>query len=259
MNLNDKVSDVCIDGNWLWPVHIVQKIGDLLVYPNHVLRDEERDRLYWKTRLDKLCDFSTSGVWDDIRAFRDEVSWHRVIWFSQNIPRHSFICWVAINCKLSTQDRLERWDVPCGSVCCLCDKVKESHDHLLIGCSYAKSVWRWFRGKAGLDGIIDRIEHGHSQWNDVINAMAGTVCNKGVWSIIIRLVFVAVIYFLWQERNARTFRNDVSSHEVIAKRIYEVVRLRLMGLQVKKSMQSQSAAKVWHFNFDDGGGTHLSV
>ncbi|XP_071713497.1 uncharacterized protein [Rutidosis leptorrhynchoides] len=181
-----------------------------------------------KTRLDKLCDFSTSGVWDDIRDFRDE-------------------------------DMLERWDVPCGSVCSLCNLVQESHNHLLIGCSYAKSIWRWFRGKAGLDGIIDRIEYGNDHWIDVINAMAGTVCNKGIWSIIRRLVFAAVIYQLWQERNARTFKNESSSYEVIAKRIYEVVRLRLMGLQVKKSMQSQSAAMVWHFSFVDGDGTHLSV
>ncbi|XP_071733553.1 uncharacterized protein [Rutidosis leptorrhynchoides] len=190
---------------------IVQKIGDLLVYPNHVLRDEERDR-----------------VWDDIRASRDE-------------------------------DILERWDVPRGDVCCLCNQVQESHDHLLIGCSYAKSVWRWFRGKAGLDGIIDRIEYGTSQWNDVVNIMAGTICNKGIWSIIRRLVFAAVIYHLWQERNARIFENDSSSHDVIAKRVFEVVRLRLMGLQVKKSMQSHSAAKVWKFSFGDGGPTHLSV
>ncbi|XP_071693155.1 uncharacterized protein [Rutidosis leptorrhynchoides] len=155
--------------------------------------------------------------------------------------------------------RLEWWDVPCGEVCYLCNQIQESHDHLLIGCSFAKSIWRWFRGKAGLDGIIDRIEYGSNQWNDVVNAMAGTVCNKGIWSIIRRLVFSAVIYHLWQERNARTFKNDSSTYEVIAKRVFEVVRLRLMGLHVRKSMQSHSAAKVWNFSFDDGGDSQLSV
>nr|GFA58411.1 RNA-directed DNA polymerase, eukaryota, reverse transcriptase zinc-binding domain protein [Tanacetum cinerariifolium] len=47
--------------------------------------------------LCKIGDFSVSNVWADLAKVKPMVSWHKLVWFSQNIPRHAFMVWLAVN------------------------------------------------------------------------------------------------------------------------------------------------------------------
>ncbi|KAJ6956790.1 hypothetical protein NC653_038867 [Populus alba x Populus x berolinensis] len=40
------------------------------------------------------------------------VDWHDIVWFKNAVPRHAFLLWVAIQRKLSSQDRLHRFGIP---------------------------------------------------------------------------------------------------------------------------------------------------
>ncbi|XP_071716678.1 uncharacterized protein [Rutidosis leptorrhynchoides] len=89
----------------------------------------------------------------------------------------------------------------------------------------------WFsksipRSKAAMDDLIDLIVDGNVSWIEFILKLSAKSCTKSIWSVIRRLVASAVIYHLWQERNAR---------------------LRLIGLKIKPSAQSVSAAAIWGF------------
>ncbi|XP_071694504.1 uncharacterized protein [Rutidosis leptorrhynchoides] len=62
-----------------------------------------------KSNDNKQVQFSTKQVWLDLRDNYPVVDWHKVIWFPQFEPKRAFILWLAVNRKLSTQDRLQKW------------------------------------------------------------------------------------------------------------------------------------------------------
>ena len=55
--------------------------------------------------------------------------------YKENItqqPKHSFCAWLAIRDRLSTRDRLSRWDRSIPLSCLLCGGNYESRDHLFF-------------------------------------------------------------------------------------------------------------------------------
>ncbi|XP_013617494.1 PREDICTED: uncharacterized protein LOC106324013 [Brassica oleracea var. oleracea] len=53
--------------------------------------------------------FSSSRTWDQLRVHHNAVEWSKVTWFSEAIPRFSFIAWLAVRNRLSTGDRTRAW------------------------------------------------------------------------------------------------------------------------------------------------------
>ncbi|XP_071733557.1 uncharacterized protein [Rutidosis leptorrhynchoides] len=247
LTLKSTVNDIR-DGNELrWPVVLLQKYSNILSYkPQFSIGNQ--DEVRWVSIDGKLADHSTSRAWLDMKVTRKDVKWHKLVWFSQNIPRNAFILWVATNQKLTTQDRLESWMVQDDKLCAFCNQVKDSHNHIFIDCQYAKDVWDHFRNKAALDDIIDIIINANISWVELIELMSNKKRNKSIWSIIRRLVIGSIIYHLWQERNARLFKSEQRNVDTLSKHIEEVVRLRLMGLNIVKSSHSTIAAAMWKFN-----------
>ncbi|PWA78109.1 hypothetical protein CTI12_AA217300 [Artemisia annua] len=45
----------------------------------------------------------------DMHINGDIAGWHKLMWFSQNIPKHAFILWLAVQKKLPTQDNIRKW------------------------------------------------------------------------------------------------------------------------------------------------------
>jgi len=58
--------------------------------------------------------------WENLRFHNQVVEWHDIVWFKNAVPRHSFLLWVAVQQKLTTQDRLHRFGIhglnQCSSV-----------------------------------------------------------------------------------------------------------------------------------------------
>ncbi|PWA74890.1 hypothetical protein CTI12_AA247190 [Artemisia annua] len=55
-------------------------------------------------------DFFYKAAWGDLRDNDMEVQWSKLVWYSQGIPSHMFIVWMAVNERLQTQDRIMRWN-----------------------------------------------------------------------------------------------------------------------------------------------------
>nr|GEZ40881.1 hypothetical protein [Tanacetum cinerariifolium] len=88
----------------------------------------------------RLLDFSVSNVWEDIRMGGALVSWSNLVWFSQCIPRHSFVYWLAIHGKLKTHDNKSHGDRNVSLLCIFCGMVPDSHDHLFYDCNFLKCI-----------------------------------------------------------------------------------------------------------------------
>ncbi|GKG33881.1 RNA-directed DNA polymerase, eukaryota, reverse transcriptase zinc-binding domain protein, partial [Tanacetum coccineum] len=108
--LSCKVADVIKNGAWDWPVDISNSFDALSVIPPPILVQDKPDVVTWKSVKGRLYDFFVSAVLDDIRKHGPLVPWAKLVWFSQCIPRYSFMLWLAILGRLKTHDSMRHWD-----------------------------------------------------------------------------------------------------------------------------------------------------
>jgi hypothetical protein len=60
------------------------------------------------------------------------VDWHKVVWFSQAIPRHAFIPWLALRDALVRKEKMCSWGFTGPSVYMFCYGCQESRGHLFL-------------------------------------------------------------------------------------------------------------------------------
>ena len=186
----------------------------------------------------KLSKFSVSQTYQDMQIENMDVNWNKVVWYSQNIPKHSFILWLAIQNRLTTQDKIKSWGSYDLMVCPLCYKDMDSHQHLFFTCNYSQKIWGKILQKLQMD--CHKLE-----WNDIIRKFAECYNGKNIDSIVRRLCLAASVYYVWQERNKRLFSMEKRNEEEVYSLICDTVRLRLMSLKVKLSKATAKIQSVW--------------
>ncbi|GKB62304.1 hypothetical protein Tco_0918490 [Tanacetum coccineum] len=71
--------------------------------------------------------------------------------------------------------------------------------------------------------------------NNTVKEISKMKANNNIDSIVSRLVFGAVVYFIWQKRNTRMFKQIKRNEESLVQTIKETVRLRMRSFSVKES------------------------
>ncbi|GJW50507.1 RNA-directed DNA polymerase, eukaryota, reverse transcriptase zinc-binding domain protein, partial [Tanacetum coccineum] len=107
-----------------------------------------------------------------------------------------------------------------------------------------------------LDSKLDFVSN---VWGEVISSITNRSANNSIWSVIQRLVFGASVYFIWQERNARLFRNTEWSEDVLFKQVVDTVRLKLMSLKIRKSVNVKIPADMWNLVLCNGSGKNIGL
>ncbi|GKC69795.1 reverse transcriptase zinc-binding domain-containing protein [Tanacetum coccineum] len=148
-------------------------------------------------------------------------------------PRHAFILWLATKERLATQDRIAKWNGQISTECPLCKKEKDSHEHLFFKCDYAEKIWYSLKVKMGRT-------HYNNELKSIKTSLSQTKANKNIGKVIARIALAAAVYFIWQERNWRIFKQEDRSVEL--KIITDNIRLRLMSLKVKQTSLNDFAS-----------------
>ena len=65
--------------------------------------DSKEDIMVWRNKEGKEGNFSVTQAYYDLLNDSDKVKWYKTVWFSQNIPKHAFLLWMAVKNKLLTQ------------------------------------------------------------------------------------------------------------------------------------------------------------
>ena len=117
------------------------------------------------------------------------------MWFKNVVPRHSFLLSVAVQQKLTTQDRLHRFGIHGPNRCSLCLHNNEDHNHLFFECSYTAIWW----------DVCDRCNTPRMTkgWDEWIRWATFTWHGKSFINFSRKLGFAATVYYIWQERDAR--------------------------------------------------------
>ncbi|PWA82932.1 reverse transcriptase domain, Reverse transcriptase zinc-binding domain protein [Artemisia annua] len=140
-DIDDKVKmyEMIEDGEWNTKVDWVKNL--LTNIPVPIIHNDTKDEAMWVTKDNKKGKFTIGSVWKDWKEEGQKVMWSSFVWFSQCIPKHSFILWLAINDRLSTQERLLRWYPERQMTCTFCGNEPDSIKHLFFECTYSLNIW----------------------------------------------------------------------------------------------------------------------
>ncbi|XP_071694787.1 uncharacterized protein [Rutidosis leptorrhynchoides] len=216
---NDKLCDIWHNNAWTWPIerhnlyHVINNTNQVIIRNTH-------DRLCWRDLSGNLCPFSVNIAWNSIRHCATDVDWFYIVWFAHCIPRHSFVLWLAMGNRLKTHD--------------LTTRQSALDDHHIL-------VWDRVRNKMQLQ-IQQHV------CSDVASELAHITHCKSARVIEAKLLLGASVYFLWQERNARIFKNQTRSVDKLMEVIFSTVRLKFMSLRWKNSIQAQTLKASWKIN-----------
>lgn len=107
------ISDVMVGNDWNFRNTRDRNVQSMIrqVKEFHVTLEENvEDAVLWKAG-DQVYgkQFSVHSTWEMIRARREEVVWHKLVWYVQGVPRYAFITWLAVKEKLSTGVKMRAW------------------------------------------------------------------------------------------------------------------------------------------------------
>ncbi|XP_021979811.1 uncharacterized protein LOC110875927 [Helianthus annuus] len=163
--------------------------------------------------------------------------------------------WLIMRRKLLTQDIILQWDLSrrknMNMMCCLlCYENVDSHEHLFFECSFSSKVWLMVREKAGMANVDQK-------WSSIVSWLKARGRSKTAAHFVSKLVVGATAYVIWQERNARLFRNQTRPPDTIRDTIFKTIRYKLMGVKFRQCSNVARLRGAWGIGeetvSDDGG------
>lgn len=143
--LSASVSDAVVNGDWFFPPAPSEDAVTLQIVMSTTrvpTPSSGPDVYLWRGQTGGfVSDFSSHVKWNRLRTTAPMVPWYEVVWFKEDIPRCSFVTWLAMLARLPTRDRLLSWGLKVPGSCVLCADGIESHDHLFFNCPFAVGIW----------------------------------------------------------------------------------------------------------------------
>ncbi|XP_056862460.1 uncharacterized protein LOC130510134 [Raphanus sativus] len=196
--IDSSVSEVVTTGAWRQTRSrspILRRLRQALPSQIPDIDSSEEDYYMWRiATTDPPSVFSTSRLWSSLNPSPPPVTWHKVVWFSQRIPKHSFIVWLLLKGMMLTRDRLRSWGLAVPPDCLLCGHAPETANHLFFQCQYSVAVWNL---------LLSNLRMAHpSNLQDVVNWLRTSPARSNLKPVL-KLVFQGAVYFIWRERNSR--------------------------------------------------------
>ncbi|XP_022019436.1 uncharacterized protein LOC110919478 [Helianthus annuus] len=111
-------------------------------------------------------------------------------------------------------------------------------------------VWHIVRPKVGMETV-------QSKWVEIVNWLLARSKSKLAADYVARVLVAASAYVIWQERNARIFKNQVRPPDIVSAQIIQLVRYKLMGVRLKNTGNVRILLREWEIHgkdtIDDGG------
>ena len=234
---NATVSSIIHGHSWQWPPANSTELLVLKETTNSLPYSPSggQDSIQWLPIASGR--FSICSAWAHIREVKALVPWRHMVWFSGNLPKASFILWLAVKRCLGTQDRLH--NLPLDTVCLFCSLQLESHDHLFFDCPYSRQLWRSISQKGNFTSPT-------IPWELLISWVSS--CWKGhSLQIKINLLCLSItIYHLWRERNDIFHSHSSKSVQDLVVLIEHDVRLKLSTYrEVRDTPHHRALQVVW--------------
>lgn len=220
------------------PVSFLKDIEDALHQQSQKRIEDKEDVVLWKGKTGSYQPFfSTRDTWNHTRTTSNKVAWHKGVWFTHATPKFSFCTWLAMHNRLSTGDRMEKWNTSSSPNCVLCPNSFENRDHLFFSCSYSTQVWKsiaknLFKANFSTD------------WHSIVDYVSNTQTDR-LQSFLARYTFQASIYAIWRERNAREHGEEPTPAARLLRRIDKQIRNQLSTIRMDGDHRYDLDLQVW--------------
>ena len=181
------------------------------------LEENAVDVFVWRWSPDGV--YSARSAYDILHCGAVVFQGAERIWRTWAPLKIKIFIWLASRRRIWTADRRLRHGLDARPKCWLCDQESETADHILVTCSFSKSVWwetfAWARRNCSF--IVDV---SLQDWWAHIVALQAPALRKGTSSL-----FMLVAWHLWKERNARLFEHRSTTVSDLLRRIVEDAKL----------------------------------
>lgn len=165
----------------------------------------------------KCGSFHLGSTWN--RSPRPNVTWFSLIQFKDMIPRHSFICWLAVLDRLSTRAILHYFNPEITSACVFYG-LDETRYHLFFSCSFSSQVLSSISSITYHTALIS--------WDQLLN-WGCLLKGKSLKSKICNLTWQATIHHLQLEWNARIHSQKSRVTDSVSESILLKIRYQLIS------------------------------
>ena len=164
-----------------------------------------------------------------------KVRWDKQVWNRLNLPKHSFIMWLAVQDRLNTRARIQKYhDIEASCVFCGCQT--ETKEHILFRCHWSKlcleetKTWLdWKCQEEELTGIL--------RW---VQRKKTSKLRKQVWLASL----AALIYNIWKMRNEYIWGNEGIDSNKVLSQVKNCVKTRI-GLVYTKTGKCKD--ELWRY------------
>ena len=155
------------------------------------------------------------------------------VWRVKVPPKVAFFIWLAAHGKNLTIDNLWRRKIWVLDWCFMCKKARESVDHLLLHCEYARELWSFILCIVGLHWVMPC----------KVSELLACLRRRAVSSknVIWNAIPSCLMWLIWRERNRRAFE-DTERHSMELKMIF----LHTI-VEWTAAMSSQPTLSMLHF------------
>lgn len=172
--------------------------------------------------MQEMQNFSIQHLYRKLRGQFQKMDWRKIACNNHGAPKWLFITVLAAHKRLQTRDRLAVWGITTEKMCPLCDSEEETIDHIFFVCDYSSQIW----GKLLLWLKINRTP---MSWSNELQWATRHMGGRTPKAEVYRMMLVAAIYYVWQERNQRVFQEKHQIGNCITKRIVQDIHMRAVG------------------------------
>ncbi|XP_075099695.1 uncharacterized protein LOC142176344 [Nicotiana tabacum] len=145
-----------------------------------------------------VTQFSIKKFYHMLKGDFHKISWRRLMCNNPGCKKWTFILQLVALGRIYTKDRLLKWGVVTNLVCPLCNTEDESIEHLFFSCKFSAELWTKLLNWQGINILP-------MGWSQEVNWAINHAKRKNAKAGIFRMMMAGCIYYLWQERNQRTF------------------------------------------------------
>ncbi|KAH0709212.1 hypothetical protein KY284_010639 [Solanum tuberosum] len=149
-----------------------------------------------------------------------KVTWKHLVLHPKIHPRYKFILWLAIQKRLATVERLQKFGINVPPDCAFCGQHLETFSHLFFECDVTRRIWRRLLQWMGYNRQIQ-------DWETEVKWMSQVARRRGGQAEITSCLFAMTVHKVWQARNFIRFQQKPFHSEVIIKDI--VIHIHTIG------------------------------
>lgn len=202
--------------------HLFEFVDLSTLLQNFTLDDTTEDSIVWNLTADG--EYSAKSAYHAQLLGSTSSDMRRLVWKVWAPPKTKYFAWLALQNRLWTADRLARRNWQNCGLCPLCKSTPETVDHLLLHCRFTARVWSLLKDWLALS--FDQSLWATLSLKEWWHAMtSGGVNNRKAVASLVLLTS----WEIWNERNARVFRNKFTSAQAILLKIKNEAKIWVLA------------------------------